>query len=330
MSHLIAWFLWGIMEGDDDDRDKDILITGSLPKYGKGASENRAAAMREGMGAFRIKLFGQTFDYGRLDPVATTLGTTTDLIREFKKSRRGEKDAAEIGVTLLADTIVGQMTDKTMLRGINDNFMMASGKLPLDKWAARQLANMLVPNIIRQPIRDTNPYYDANIDINGVGGFLEAVFYESLPNSVDKLGGLLPANPKAPPAARDAYGEKTKRPKTWLTRKQTYTPNRLDNIIRRDQKMNPGDDIKMPGKMSNSYTYTDPETGKKEKHKFTKDQYGIVQRLYRTFLRQERTYVTDGKGVTDAKEKAGKMARSTALKNPKFLLEAKKNSAKLK
>jgi hypothetical protein len=341
-SQILSWSLaaalYQMFEGDEDDRSKPILITGSMPKFGAGAQENKDAAMREGMGPYRIRInlgkYSKTFEYGRIDPLALTLGTTVDLVREGKKLVRREKTTWEAGTTLLADTIVGQMTDKTMLRGMNDTFMMMSGKFDPKQWAARQLATMIVPNILRQPLRDSNSYYDASVHHGSMEDLAKAFVYELYPNAEDKLGGLIPANKFAPPASRDAYGEKEKRPDSgnpvadWIVRPQPYTPNRFDNIVRRERRENPGrDDITMPGNLSKTYTYTNPLTKEKEKHKLVGSQYEILQNLYRSIWRSERASVTgDAASLKKASDKARDLAWEIAKKSPRFQIEAKKQS----
>ena len=340
MSWCIAAALMSMMEGDDDDRTKKILITGSMPKFGEGAQENRDAAMREGMGPYRIRVGtgkdAMTFDYGRIDPLAITLGTTVDWIRAIKKNVRGDQNISETATTLIADTLVGQMTDKTMLRGMNDTFMMMSGKSSFSKYAARQLATFLVPNLIRQPIRDANTTYDASVTESGMEGFAKSLIYELYPNSDEKLGGALPKNPMAPPASRDAYGETEKRPNTpmtladWVFRPMPYTPNRFDEMVRRDRRANPEKDIRMPGELAKSYTHTDPLTGNKENLKLTPAQYEILQNIYRNVWRQERIGITNSEDLEKARRVASQTAWEIAKANPRFMLEARKTSEKNK
>ncbi|MDB4792342.1 hypothetical protein OAG69_00240 [bacterium] len=343
-SMLITYMIYGMVEGDEDDREKFILMTGSMPKFGPQATENKAAAQREGMGPYRIRVGNRTFEYGRIDPLALTLGTTIDLIREFKLNRRGEKDIPESLQTLAFDTVVGQLTDKTMLRGINDTFSMSTGKLPVSKFAARQLTTFIVPNIIRQPLRDTNTYYDHNLSEGGWAGFQNTLLYEMYPNAEDKLGGAIPKNPwSIPPSGIDAYGEKKKRPNIlsdkssmltpldWIFRPQNYTPNRFDQTVRREQRRDPGNEnIKMPGAVSKKYTYKNPSTGQSESHKMSGEQTEIFHRLYRQFWRQERGSATTAAGIASAKKNASELARAVAMKDPRFLKAAREQSRKKK
>ena len=337
ISFAVASALVDMIEGDDDDKKKPILITGSMSKFGEGAQSERDAAYREGMGPYRIRVGDKTFFYGNIDPLAVVLGTTTDLIREFKKVKRGEKTLSESAVTLVADTLIGQMTDKTMLRGMNDAMMQATGRGNVRQYAARQLATFLVPNILRQPLRDTNPYQDSRITNEGLQGFNEALLYELYPNSREKLQSNFPRNPVSPPADRDAYGEKIAKPSSgnlltdWMLREMPYTPNRYDELVRRERKLYPErEDIKMPGDLSTSFVYDNPKTGGKERLKLTPVQYEMLQNIYRNVFRQTRAGVTNAEELEKAKREASDTAWEIAKANPRFALESKKTSDKKK
>lgn len=221
---------------------------------------------------------------------------------------------------------------------------MSTGKLPVSKFAARQLATLIVPNIFRQPLRDSNTFYDHNLSEGGWAGFQNTLLYEMYPNAEDKLGGAIPANPwSIPPSGIDAYGDKVKRPNIltdkssmltpldWIFRPQKYTPNRFDKIVRREQRRDPGNEnIKMPGAVSKKYTYKNPSTGQSESHKMSGEQTEIFHRLYRQFWRQERGSATTAKGIASAKKDASELARAVAMKDPRFLRAAREQSRKKK
>ena len=348
LAHIIAWALLGMFEGDDDDGEKPILITGSMPKFRKGASAERRAAYREGMGPYKIrvkadanvygipvgKILGleedYTFDYGRIDPGALILGTTVDWVREFKKLGRGDTTMFEAGYVLAADTVAAQLTDKTMLRGMNDAFGMISGRVTPYKWTARNLATILVPNLIRQPIRDGNLYYDATLSVSDAESFKRMLLYEMFPNADSRILGFdVPFKSKfAPGASRDAYGELMKRPRgfgSWIAKQQPHKLRFFDQMIRAQRKMEPfREDISLPMPISNEYVYTDEETGLKQKHKMTPLQYDIVQRAFQSIWQTERLSVTNADEVSKARRRASDAAREIAYKTPAFLIDAKR------
>jgi len=335
---VIGAFLMQAMEGDDDDRTKKFLITGSMSKFGKGSKQEREAAEREGMGAYRMRFGDYVIDYGRIDPLAITMGTTVDLVREAKLMARGKKEAPEVVTTLLADTIASQLTDKTMLRGMNDAFMMAGGRMDFGRWAARQLATLFIPNLLRQPLRDTNTYYDAPVSKSGAEGFWQSLLYEMYPNAEEKLGGMIPANPNAPPASRDAYGNLSGRPETgptplhtafsWIFRPKKYTPGRYDEMVRRDRRRQPGEEFTMPGKTKNTYSWTDPASQRKVELKFTPDQYERFQRVYRSLWQANRPYATDSESIEKIRRKIRTQAMDVMQYDPVFRNDARKEFRK--
>jgi len=158
------------------------------------------------------------------------------------------------------------------------------------------------------------------------------------------LGGAIPKNPwSIPPSGIDAYGEKVKRPSAltekssmltpldWIFRPQEYKPNRFDQIVRREQRRDPGNEnIRMPGAISKKYTYKNPSTGQSESHKLNGEQTEILNRLYRQFWRQGRGSATTAEEIASTKRNASKLAREVAMKDPRFMKAAREQSRKKK
>tara|TARA_B000000437_G_scaffold135959_1_gene98696 strand:- start:24105 stop:41219 length:17115 start_codon:yes stop_codon:yes gene_type:complete len=351
LSTVLAAAILAMFEGDEDDEEKPILITGSMPKFGKGAAAEREAAIRAGMGPFKIRikkdatlLFGAipvgemltpegeagvTFDYGRIDPLAITLGTTIDWVKTFKRLGRKERNIAEAGWELFTDTLFGQLTDKTSLRGMNDAFGIASGKISPEKWSARQFATFLVPNVFRQPIRDGNLTYDARLSLGDANPVWKLLLYEMYPSMDSKVLGIdLPRNKFAPGSQRDAYGELLKRPRgfgSWIARQQPYTPKFFDKMIHKGRKLEPyREDLTMPTRVSNSYVYTDEATGLKQKHKMTPLQYKILQQNYQRVWQEESLSVRNAEDIAPARRRASDKARAMSYENIEFKLEARR------
>ncbi|MBK1883669.1 DEAD/DEAH box helicase family protein [Luteolibacter pohnpeiensis] len=181
----------GAGEGDDDDLDKGILITGSRP-YNATKRGERELGYRIGLGPYEIsmKMPGGKrvgFSYGRLEPAATVLGATVDTMREMGFANQGKQTYGEAGSKVI-NALISQMTDKTFLRGFSDANQIASGQSDLTRFTAERIA-VIVPNIIRQPVRETDPAFREKPD-----GFLESLSYAMWPNGQQ-------------PARRDVYGE---------------------------------------------------------------------------------------------------------------------------
>jgi hypothetical protein len=346
VSHIIATAIYGMAEGDDDDKDKKFLITGSMPKFGEGARKNREAAYAEGMGQYHIRIGDRTFDYGRIDPLAITLGTTVDFIRNIKKTKRGDQGMMDWGEDFVKNTVIGQFTDKTMLRGLNDIFLMMAEQKRPEKWAARQLATFLVPNVLRQPIRDTNTNYgESGMDERGFEGFARILGSEIYPQA-DK-GELLPYNPNSPATSRDAFGAEVKRPAyfgkkiplvghmaDWILKPHEYKMVRENELVRGYRKRNPYDkDVTIPSKNSKRYSYTDPVTKDKFTLPMTNKQYEIFGKLYDKLYRFEPKPLhgdAGAKGVSKTRAKVRKLALNAAMLNPTFNKDAKDQLKKLK
>ena len=345
VSSIIASVIYGMAEGDDDDGEKDILITGSMDKFGEGSRAARNAAYAEGMGQYRVRVFGKTFDYGRIDPAAITLGTTVDMIRNIKKTARGDQGLWDWTQDFVANTMISQMTDKTMLRGINELLMMKDEKKRPEQWLARQLATMLVPNVIRQPIRDTNKYYDeTGLDDEGMEGFARILAYELYPNADE--GSWLPKSKYSPAPSRNAFGEKMKRPDglgkkipaaghmiDWILKTQDYKKVRDIEAIRRYNKRHPMDkSVNIPNKSQKNYRYTVSDN-LRVTLPMTNKQWDIYSSLYNRYYRSEgATLMTDegAKSIRAKRAAARKKALDIAIGLPAFKKDTLKVYKKLK
>ena len=178
----------GAGEGDDDDLKKSFLITGSMPFTPQGRAE-REAQTRSGLGPSRISFrradgserFG--FNYGRLEPLATTLAATIDTVKEVKRAHRSGKDNYDAAAEALGG-LVAQAKDKSFLRGVSDLMALVTNAMAepdlrenrkLQQYLAGRVA-MVIPNIIKQPLRETdNLYRERSND------FMQEVLYQVAP-----------------------------------------------------------------------------------------------------------------------------------------------------
>lgn len=150
--------LLGMGEGDDDDLEKGILVTGSRP-YNDTKKGVREAGQRLGVDAYSISWPTSNgkrgvFHYGRIEPLATILATTIDTLKEFKKSSQGKQAYGEA----LGSIITGftdQLSDKTFLKGLGDLRRVWVGETDMSRFAADKLG-MLIPNMIKQPLRESD------------------------------------------------------------------------------------------------------------------------------------------------------------------------------
>lgn len=156
LAGLATAMLWGAAEGDEDDEDKWLLITGSRPsgttKYGVRKLYDRAGIPEY---TVRVKMFGKEymFQYGRYEPVSTVLGISTDTIRTVKQSDKLDGSAV-IGSIISA--VGDQVESKTFARGISDIMKTMDDPSKAVDWASN-FATSWVPNILRQPVRLADP-----------------------------------------------------------------------------------------------------------------------------------------------------------------------------
>lgn len=205
---LLLLLATGAGEGDEDDLEKPILITGSRPFRGSNKGD-REISYDLGLGPYRIsmKLPGGKrigFNYGRIEPAATVLGTTIDTMRELGFAKDGKQTYGE-AASKVAMALTSQLTEKTFLRGFSDAQQIINGESDMTRFSAERLAVLIAPNLIRQVVRETDPVFREKAD-----GFLDALSYAIWPH------GQLPGK-------RDIYGDEQKKEGAALSRVFDFT-----------------------------------------------------------------------------------------------------------
>lgn len=230
VEQLMAWtataIIYGAAAGDDDDEDKPILITGSIPYKDPGTN---ALNQRTARTPYTVRVGNVMVSYGRIEPAATILGTAVDMIQAVKRSRRDADQFDALGA--LMQSVGQQAEEKTFLRGIGDLFGAVQGARKGERANyAAQFLSSFVPNLIRQPL--------AKLDPNArdrTGGFGERLASSIVPQL---------AEPKI-----DAYGEKIAQPGLagWralvpIAVRQTPEVNRVDRLLTNWNQAHPDDD----------------------------------------------------------------------------------------
>jgi len=171
---IMAILLWmavmAVSEGDTDDDKEPLTITGSRP-YGVANAGERASQMRQ-EGGSNLLIFRSLpgigkldkplrIPYGRYEPLALAIGTLVDASREFKEMQRmnpADQGADKLAGTIMAH-IVAQAQEKTFLQGLSSLAQLAeditTNRLKPGEALAKQFVNGVVPNLIRQPLRNT-------------------------------------------------------------------------------------------------------------------------------------------------------------------------------
>lgn len=265
--------MFGMMEGDEDDDKKMILITGGRGG-GRMDSGARDLQKRTQGGPYQIRIGGKWFPYGRLEPIATTLGTMTDAVRAVKSGR----NAPQVGAAMFSN-LIGQAQDKTFLQGfsrLSDTLMSLSdedaGEKVLEN-ARQTLMEMVVPNLIRQPLRNLDEnvrnYKAADVPYAAIpsGEFAEPAIDE-YGRELIKDGGLSRLIYPAPLKTEDVHP--------------------ADKLLERWNQANP--DEKYEPLRSNKATYSittkNPETGRVTKVEMEPEQKTAMD-VTRGMLRDE-------------------------------------------
>ncbi|MFT4177534.1 MAG: strawberry notch C-terminal domain-containing protein [Luteolibacter sp.] len=302
----------GAGEGDDDDLEKPILITGSRP-IGETKKGERQLGYRAGVSAFQIsiKLPGNkrlSAGYGRIEPFATQLGATIDMMRSFKMVSKGRATFGEAGGKVLSG-LVAQANDKTTLRGMSDMIALASGDRPLDRYAADRIG-IIVPNMLKQAVRETDPVFREK----------GQSFSEMLAQSLFPYGQQ--------EAARDLYGNEKTKAGNALTRIFDPTDTGIkemsvaDQVIFNWNRQNPSD-TKAP--QEPNYNYKDPVTGKNQR--MTPGQHAkfseIAGKRAEVLLKRQHFNIKnpteyDMKRLEAALTEARTFSRAMLFKNPKW------------
>jgi hypothetical protein len=198
----------GAGEGDEEDEKKFLLITGSQP-YSPSRRPEIEARRRAGVEAYRVSFRRKDgteiagFSYGRIEPYATAVSATIDTLAAYKRGVRAGQDVSGIAANTLG-SLVDQSKEKSFLSGLGDLVGMVENMRTTDEYRepiGRKLKQflagrvaMLVPNIIRQPIREADTNYRERTD-----SYMTELLYS-----------VVPAGQK--PEKIDPYGnEETKR-----------------------------------------------------------------------------------------------------------------------
>jgi len=283
LAWTIAAMMFGMVEGDEDDEDKPILITGSRPwsqsMRGKVQLQNRL-----GMGPYtiRLKLGGKAhhFQYGRYEPPSTVIGITADAIRTIKQAPKME--GGEFLSSFLG-TVAEQVESKNFAKGISDILDLIRDPQRNAGRFLPEFVSSFVPNILRQPIRVMDPV---------VRETSKETAAKDLPGRMLETTkeGILPTS-RAP--AIDLWGNVVKKEGTALSRlaipqRAGKSPeiNRVDQLLLNWIQQNPGQANKVP------------------------------QEPRRSFQIDGETYYMNDEEYTEYTQKAGKLAFARLRRTP--------------
>ena len=312
-SILMAFVMGALGEGDDDDLEKPLLITGSRP-FGDTKAGVRETAERLGVGPYTISWpMGKgkrgTFNYGGIEPLATILGTTVDASKEIKQAMKGRQTYSE-ALSGSFGSFANQISEKSFMQGVGDLFKLWKGEQDMTRFAADALGR-IVPNIIKQPARELDPYARARTD------------------ELDKaiLYAMFPVGQKE--AKTDIYGEPIKKGGFSIARildftdAQTKNTRKVDEMMWRYMQRNPGkDQLTAPTEPGNTYT---PISGKGSV-KMTDNQTRMYRELAgRMFDARVKSLALNYENPTESDMKKVKAAADAARDTAKKALQYNPN-----
>ena len=302
----ITAMLLGMAEGDDDDLEKPLLVTGSRP-YKDTKKGVRETGQRLGVDAYSISWPRKNgtrgvFHYGRIEPLATILATTVDTLKEFKQSNQ-EKQTAGDAMGAVLNGFANQLSDKTFLKGFGDFMRLAQGETDMSRFVADKIG-MLMPNLIKQPLRESDAVFRDKSD-----SFAEELTY-----------ALFPYGQKQ--AKINIYGEESRKLGSALTRWFDFTDSGLaivkpiDEMLWRYQQKFP-DGKPLPSDASPTFTVN----GKQQKMTdvqaaMYRKQAGqiFIARLPRLRLNYENPSDADIKAVQSLVEQSRDIAKKIIIK----------------
>jgi hypothetical protein len=154
--HMVAFAATGIAIGlatGTDDKGRP-WVTGSMEGYDQGTKD---ALRRMDIEPYSFKVFGTRWSYRIIEPIATALGSTVDVIQSLANKN---KDGGKV-FGAVKDAVLGQVVSKSYLKTLADiRDAVTKGNGGGDKAVAMAMnfANAWVPNIIEATQRDFDPF----------------------------------------------------------------------------------------------------------------------------------------------------------------------------
>jgi hypothetical protein len=136
-----------------DGTDDLPVITGTQP-FTETTKGQREHAQRT-IPPMSIRLGDKTFSYARIEPFATMLGTTIDLMNTLKNAEK-DHDVAK-AMSDVVSHLQNQVLDKTYMKSIADLVEVVTGKEDPSRLVSN-FATSWVPNIARSAARAADPY----------------------------------------------------------------------------------------------------------------------------------------------------------------------------
>lgn len=168
-----------------------LVLQGMMTGAGPDDPGERALWMRSGKKPYSIKVGDEWVRYNRFEPIGMLMGISADMAELSATVGKGQYDRI---ATMVWSSIMLNLADKTYLRGLFDAIEAANDpKRYLARWASNLAGGVVVPNIVAQGARATDPFVR---DARGI---------------VDSLKGRVPGLRQQLPAKLDIAGQPIER-----------------------------------------------------------------------------------------------------------------------
>ena len=150
LSIIASGLLYGMVEGDDDDDEKPLLLTSGKEYRSRAKSEHE---YRTGKGSYRLRAGDVWIDLGRLEPLSKAFGSAVDMIHSVKV-----KGSPADLVTDMGGSLIAMIEATPFVQGIGSIIEAMKSDYRMKQYPAN-LISSFVPNIIRQTTRESLPHY---------------------------------------------------------------------------------------------------------------------------------------------------------------------------
>jgi len=188
LAGAVLWSLYGLTAGDADDPPR---LTGSV----SGLPSKRRFQYAN-MPPQSLRIGDRWFSYSRVEPVATILTTTVDLLNAWRQAKGGNTQGVADD---LWQSIKSNVRDKTFLQSVGD-IIRAVEDENRAIGLVQNFASSWMPNIVRQSLRATDPLIrDYRTQQKG---------WEKTKEVLNQTGSMtLPVAGLQPPPRRDHWGK---------------------------------------------------------------------------------------------------------------------------
>ena len=208
---ILAWSglmaLWSLTDDSgegDDEEPAEPWLTGTSASY---ANRGEIGLQRRAYPALSVRIGDTWYSYARIEPMASMLGLSVDLIEEVRAAEAGKPTEEALGSAW--GRILNLTKEKTFFKGIGDLVRAIEYESTAINMA-QDFVTSWVPNFIRSAARSSDDFFrDTRARGEGrqfAGELIERTLQESVPSpAFQELVG------DVPPPGVDLWGRESRR-----------------------------------------------------------------------------------------------------------------------